>query len=1094
MIPLNRQLGTASTPLIIILLYIFWNCSSQEPEGATTSKNQFTIIDSNHSGIEFENKVEESEALNIIKYLYFYNGAGVSSGDINNDGLPDLYFAANQGNDKLYLNKGQMRFKDITESSGIADNQEWSTGVTMADVNGDGWLDIYVCQVAGVPSLQGVNRLYINQQDLTFKEEAAHFGLDFSGLATQSAFFDYDLDGDLDLYLLCHSIHSPENYRPAEIRNDRDSLAGDRLYENRAGKYIEVGTKAGIYSSPVGYGLGLGIADIDGNGYPDIYVGNDFHENDYLYLNQGDGTFTESLESALPYVSQFSMGNDIADVNNDTRYDIITLDMKPEDPGILQRSVGADALDIFQFKVGYGYHYQYPRNMLHINRGVTPDGNMVFSEVGQMAGVAATDWSWSALLADFDNDGWKDLFITNGIERRPNDLDYLKFVSNSVFESGEVSDKDLWSRMPPGKVSNYLYHNKNGLEFEEVTANWGLEQPGLSNGACYADLDNDGDLDLITNNLNQKASIYQNQGHENHYLQIQFRLPGTNIFAIGVEAVVYNEGKVQTQQLQPTRGFMSSTPSQLHFGLGSVAEIDSLTITFENKTRTFYQCQVNTILEITDLDGFVTCSKSSEKKTWFEEFYNDSIPRYVENQYLDTNYEKLLPHLWSRQGPVLTAADLDHDGVEEIFMGGARGRLAFLLDPNGNKLAFQTFQVEAIDYEDTGALFFDANGDSKPDLYVASGGNEYPSGHPMLKDRLYINQGDGTLAEQTSALPDIRENIGPVTAADYDGDQDQDLFVGSQVIHGRYGSTPMSYILENDGTGRFNKLLQVEIPGMITAAKWGDLDGNGRPDLIVAGEWMPITIYYNTDQGFESHALPNSSGWWRSLAVADFDEDGDQDLILGNHGLNSFLKASTEKPLMAYINDFDKNESQETLITYHRDQKEITLATKDQLEAQLPFIRKQFPDYGSFANSSFDHILPMDDYIGTERATAEILGSVYLENNGGRSFKMTSLPPEAQLAPMHCILTEDFNQDGHLDVLMAGNYFHQQISLGRMGASYGALLLGNGKGQFHSVPPSQSGLYLRGEIRDMLLLKNKDNRLTLFAGRNDQIPQLYYIK
>ena len=1102
--------------LIIILFLVssfLFSCEKKQ-----TSPALFELLSPAQTHVNFANTLTETEDFNIIEYLYFYNGAGVAVGDINNDSLPDIYLAANQGANHLYLNQGNrssvsFSFEDITARAGVEGEGNWTTGVSMADVNGDGWLDIYVCQVSNFKSFTGSNQLFINNKDGTFSEKAVEYGLNHQGLSTQAAFFDYDADGDLDMYLLCHSVHSNSTYKDAGMRQTQDKLAGDKLFRNDGPEkgFVDVTNEAGIFSSPLGYGLGIAIGDINSDGFPDIYVSNDFHENDYLYYNNGDGSFTEILSRSMGHTSYFSMGNDLADINNDAKPDLVTLDMKPLEEKILKNSVGADAYDIFEFKIRYGYHYQYPRNALQLNMGQLDGKINQFAEIAQLSGIAATDWSWSALLADLDNDGWKDLFVTNGILRRPNDLDYLKFISNPLIQQ-KATNLELAEAMPSGAVPNVVFKNNGNLIFKDVSKAWGLNQEGCSNGAAYADFDNDGDLDLVVNNINEAAYILRNRSEtlqNNHFLQLRLKGLAGNTSGIGTKVLLYANGAVQYQELSPVRGFMSSVDNTLHFGLGATIDIDSLKVIWPggsvqllkdiaaDQTLILEQNNANSIEKSQKI--VFAASDDDKNSPLFQEATREvSLAfKHQEDHFYDINREKLMPHMLSAQGPYLAKADVNKDGLDDFYVGGGKnqaGRL-FIQTKEGKFMVADTaVWMQDAKYEDVGTAFFDADGDGDEDLYIASGGNEYFGKADALLDRLYLNDGKGNFRKSLESLPLVYENTSCVSPADFDGDGDIDLFAGTRSVATQYGISPKSYLLENNGKGKFKISDQLDVDGMVTDAAWADVDNDRKQDLIVVGEWMPIQIFYNRNRHFEKKVIPNTSGWWNTIIAADMNGDGNIDLIGGNEGQNSNLQPTVEAPISLYVKDFDNNGTTDPVMTYFRQGKEYTYAGKDELAMQLVALKKKYPDYSPFSESSFQDIFAEDQLRGAIKKEAVLFASVYLENIGDGKFKVHPLPMEAQFSPIKSVVVEDLDEDGHLDMVVGGNSYESQPSIGRYDASFGLWLKGNPKGNFTPVMPSQSGLFIKGQVRDMECLRTASGKEILIIGKNNDSLQIIKIR
>lgn len=1075
-------------------------------------KKRFTELSTGKTNIDFANTIQETEDFNILDYLYFYNGGGIAAGDINNDGLPDLYFTSNQGIDKLYLNEGDMEFKDITERAGVggeAGNHKWTTGATMVDVNADGWLDIYVCEVNGYMHLTGKNRLYINNGpstgpgQVTFTEKAFEYGLDVATYAQQTAFFDADQDGDLDLFLLNHAVHTPDSYQKSEIRKTKDSLSGDLFFINENGRFKDATQQSGIYSGPMGYGLSVNIADINNDTYPDIYVGNDFHENDYLYYNKGDGTFEEAIVVSTKHNSTFTMGADIADYDNDGWLDVFTLDMKPEDEVILKRSAGVDPYDIYNYKLSFGYHYQYSRNMLQKNLGKLLDSTKVaFGEIGQLKGIATTDWSWNATFADLNNNGFKDLFITNGIPKRPNDLDFTNYTANEINNDSLTALEGL-AKMPEGNTANYVFLNKKG-DFIDKSAEWGLDKKGFSNGALTLDLDNDGDLDIVINNLNDKVSIYENHtmdlGKVN-YLKIKFLGSKTNRNGIGARATVFVKGELQLQENKLTSGWLSSKNSgTLHFGLGNNEQIDSIRVVWPNgKTQTIKNPAKNTLVEV-DYNNAKNKGLGADKNK--KPIFGDVTTlsgvdfQHSENAFADFNREKLIPHLLSTQGPKIAVADVNGDGLDDFYIGGAKGQSGEIyLQQENQKTLFRknspsVFKEHWV-YEDTDAVFFDADADGDQDLYVVSGGGELFRGE-ALQDRLYMNDGKGNFSyTQNNQLPNTEFNGSCAVAFDANEDGLLDLFVGNRSYPTKYGLPAASKFFLNRGGGTFTdasiSLLEDRGSiGMVTDAVWIEKE----KELVIVGEWMPVTIYSFKDGNIERKKLENTSGWWNCIDLADLGGNGDIEILLGNAGLNTNLQVSIERPMDLYVYDFDGNLSTDPIISYYKNGKRWPYAGLDLLAEQIVNVKRTYRTYEKYANSSFSEVFPDEQLNKGYHAQIQTLASSYLSQEDGK-YVIKPLPESVQYSAVNGFVSQDFDGDGNTDVLVVGNFYGNHPAMGRSDASFGNFLTSSNDSLLSEVSFDTSGFAIDGEARDIKIIKGPEGKKWILVSRNNGSIKLF---
>jgi enediyne biosynthesis protein E4 len=1091
--------------------------SSCKNKNKSSTPVLFEVLKEDATGLHFNNTLTPTENFNMFNYMYFYNGAGVGAGDFNNDGLTDLFFASNQADNKLYINAGKLHFNDATAAANIPQDKGWSTGVSVIDINNDGLLDIYICKVGNYLTLKSKNQLLvckgIKNEIPFYQDEAQQYGLDFSGFSTQAAFFDYDMDGDLDMYLLNHSIHQSSSFAPRKNFIDTYSaLSGDRLFRNEGSHFTDVTRQSKINSSEIGYGLGIAVSDINLDGWPDLYIGNDFHENDYLYINQKNGTFTDENNQRIMHTSKFTMGVDIADINNDGYPEIISTDMLAADPYILKRSLGDDDYDVFFSKVASGYNYQYSRNNLQYN---TKNG--MFSEAGLYAGIGATDWSWAPLWMDFDNDGLKDLFIANGIPKRLNDMDYINFIYNNEMQqrlqNNDMKDKDmaLVNKFPEIKIPNKFYHNNSNMQFSDMETAIKNNRPTYSNGAVYADFDNDGDLDVVVNNTNDAALLYENKAAKKgskNFVTIKLTGPDKNKNAIGSKIILFASDKIETYEKYPVKGFMSAMEVPLQIGIGKT-KIDSAFIIWPDNS--FEKIVIDTLLQhlsaaykkglpFYKYDMITSFNKNTGNTVTDITAQTGLTYLHRENAFNEFDREPLLPHMVSTEGPALAVADINNDGLDDVFVGASKTfhNAIYLQQPDGKFI--KTIQPELFKdsmYEDVDATWADINNDGNIDLIVASGGNEYYGKDEHLLPRIYLNDGKANFTKLQNAFSNAYVTASCIIANDFNGDGVTDLFLGGRTVPWNFGEIPRSYLLQNDGTGKFTDVTDkyadgLSNVGMVTNAVWVDIDKDKDKDLIVSCEWGGITAFINTKGNFTKKQLTDKNGWWNFVLPVDADNDGDLDLIAGNLGLNSRLQASKEEPVRLYFNDFDDNGKHEQVLTYYVQHKEITFSTKGELEKQMPLLKKKYIYAADFAKATFTDIFSAAKINTSVISTADYFANAILINNGNLNFTTQALPWQAQLTSYRDASIVDANNDNLPDIFLTGNYYGHNIHNGRYDADFGSVLINMGKGQFNCQ--NLNGIILKGEARHIRPIKIANQPAYVVAKNNDSAAVIKFVK
>jgi hypothetical protein len=1090
-------------------ILICYSCNKKEPEDTL-----FRLVDS--SGINFQNTVIDNKVDNSLVFRNFYNGGGVAIGDINNDGLADVFLSSNMGGNKLYLNKGDWKFEDISLKANLKQDSMWSTGTAMADVNGDGWLDIYVCNSGHINDGNRRNKLYINNHDLTFTESAAQYGLDISGYCTQASFFDYDMDGDLDCLIINNSpipfgSLNYANMRDLDISkwNVSDNLkgGGNHLYKNDNNHFTEVTKEAGLHTGLLSFGLGVSVGDINDDGYPDVYVGNDFIERDYLYINQKNGTFKDELEDRLQHTSMSSMSSDIADINNDGYPEIFTTDMIPDDDYRLKTTGTFDNYDLYIRKQKAGLYHQFVKNCLQLN-----NGNGKFCEIGNYTGISGTDWSWGGLLFDADNDGLKDMFVCNGINKDLGNLDFLDFFYNDIYKSMAETGKkveldEIIKNIPVTPLPNRIFKNNGNLRFTDVGKLWGFEKPTFSNAIAYGDLDNDGDLDVIINNENEPSFVYRNYSREknkNNYIGVMLKGKGKNTFAIGSKIKIYKGDKIFSREIAPSRGFQASVDYKQIIGIGKNDYVDSMLIIWPDRTYDKYKKpQINKL--------YILNQPEQKSKIYFNEknisealFYpvKTIMEKHTEDDYVDYYAERNLPEILSKEGPQAAVGDVNGDGLEDVYIGGAgkqAGQLYLKTTKGFVKKEEPVFEQFA-SFEDVAVLFFDCDGDGDLDLFIGSGGNNVPITGRELQHRLYKNDGKGNFALDATAFPKNNMNISVAIANDYDGDGDLDLFVGSRSVPLLYGATPTSYLYRNDGNGHFTDVAaamneHIANAGMVTGAVWADVDGDNKKELIITGEWMAPKIFSYNGKDFEEKKNTNLTslyGWWQTIADCDVNGDGKEDLILGNIGENFYLRPDSLHPVKMWMNDFDENGSIDQFITKTIEGRDMPVFLRKDITNQFPFLKKENLKNSDYATKSIQQLFTKDLIKKSQIKKFDYCSSVVAINNGKGNFTIQKLPAMAQLSSINAISVIDLNNDHKMDLILGGNKFDFPPQFGRLDANTGDVFINTGNG-FSFMKQSESGLNINGQVKDIKEINDKEKRFILFT-LNDQFPLLYQIK
>lgn len=1080
---------------VLIILFLATGCTDKSVsyrEGEIGMRLMPTEI----TGITFNNKITETQEKNHLYYSQIYNGAGVAIGDINNDGLADVFFCGNMVSDKLYLNKGGFQFEDITRTGGIGLKKGWSSGVTMVDVNADGYLDIYVCRSGDSMNPEDrVNQLYINNQDLTFTESAHKFGLADKGFSTQAVFFDMDNDGDLDMYQV-NQPPDPRLFLRYKIPRERAVYHRDKLYRNEGGVYHDISQQA-LISTALAHGLGISASDFNNDGWTDLYISNDYDEPDYMYYNNGNGTFKNVIDQKLKHISRFSMGVDAGDVNNDGNMDLITLDMAAEDNYRSKTNMGSMNTEEFYQLVDWGKHYQYMFNTLQINSGMGE-----FYDVGNLAGIAKTDWSWAGLLVDLDNDSRRDIVVTNGIKKDIRNNDFLIDINKKI-QQGPVDFLEMSKQAPSVALPNYIFKNEGDFDFKKVSKDWGFDTPGFSTGISYGDLDNDGDLDVITNNIDAPAFVYKNETGGN-YLKINFEGPEKNPFGYGARAIINYKDKTQVAENFVTRGYLSSVESGLFFGLGKESNIDRLEILWPGgKRNVFENVSANKTLVAKYEKSEAAEQNDKPVSGLFSEISASAIGisyKHEENEYNDFSVETLLPHKLSENGPFSTVADVNGDGLEDIFIGGASlqsGQL-FLQKENGmfTISASQPWKMDSLS-EDLGCLFLDVDGDNDKDLFVASGGNEFTKGSKLLEDRLYLNDGKGIFKKSKDILPAIYESSQCVKASDIDNDGDLDLFVGTRLLPGRYPYPASSYLLINDKGRYVDRTSDIASDlsniGLVTDAVFTDIEEDGDMDLLIVGEWMDVILLVNNNGKYTNNSkkwgLENTKGLWWSITASDLDNDGDEDYVIGNLGRNNKFKPSKEHPFKVYANDFDNNGTNDIVLAKEYKNNYVPLRGRECMSVQMPYVAEKFKDYDSYASSKLLDILPEEKINDAILHEITSLESIILINNGGKLVRKT-LPVAAQVFPIKSSVVGDFNKDGHADILAVGNHYGVEVETERYDSGLGCLLLGDGSNNFKSLSPVESGWHIPTDSRDIQLINRASGNL-LFVTNNNARPTIF---